>query len=82
MKKLIMFLVLVGLALADPNDVVVYTKLDANTVEKTVTTTYKKSELENQRAILVNERDSRKARIDARYQPLIDDIDIKLNLFN
>ena len=82
-KKLIMFLILLGMAFADPNSVMVttYKKIDDNTVTKTEVTTFIKSTLESERAAIIAERDRQVAQINARYQPLIDDIDVKLNLF-
>ena len=71
------------MAFADPNSVMVttYKKINDNTVTKTEVTTFIKSTLESERVALIAQRDRQVAQINARYQPLIDDIDMKLNLF-
>ena len=82
--KIISIILLAVLVFGDPNDLSVltsYKKIDDNTMEETVITTYYKSELEAEKAELITKRDSRKLRIDKRYQPRIDEIDAKLNLF-
>ncbi len=86
MKKkltILIICILIVTAYADPNSIVsvVYKKLDSQTVERTEVTVYIKSVLETERASIVAKRDALKARIDMKYQPMIDDIDEKLELF-
>ena len=74
-------LLVVLIAYANPLVSTSYKKIDANTVEKTVVTTYIKSELEVARDRIIEQRDSEIHFINLRYQPLIDEIDTKLELF-
>ncbi len=85
MRKIILVLLLSAIVFADPNSVssvrVDYRKIDGNTITRTEVTTYLKSGLEAEKAKLIADRDASKARIDARYQPMIDEINTKLELF-
>jgi len=81
---IIIFSLLLTVVLAEPNEpatITTYEKLDPNTLEMTVVTTYIKSTLEAEKVILIQQRDRRIQKINDLYQPQIDEIDTKLELF-
>ena len=80
-----LILAFISIGLADPNDIsneiTSYRVVNDTTVEKTSTVTWIKKDLESEKAVIVAQRDELLSRINAKYQPLIDEIDAKLARF-